>query len=139
MGGGARMGAAAGRAADRTRPSPCSGTGPPGRLPVRTDVRGDARGGVRGRPRGSTRRTDPVPNDAYELDDFLIEWNAPNLDRESSTAVLDDDGRVVAFSFLLAAGSAGSTASLARCASTGAADWQAPRSGGRCARPRRVE
>jgi RimJ/RimL family protein N-acetyltransferase len=46
----------------------------------------------------------PVPNDAFALDDFLREWDEPDTDRESSTAVLDKDGSVVAFSFLLAAG-----------------------------------
>ena len=42
----------------------------------------------------------PVPNDAFDLEDFLREWNEPDFDRESSTAVLDEDGNVVAFSFL---------------------------------------
>jgi RimJ/RimL family protein N-acetyltransferase len=46
----------------------------------------------------------PVPNDAFDFDDFLREWDEPDADRESSTAVLDKDGSVVAFSFLLRAG-----------------------------------
>jgi RimJ/RimL family protein N-acetyltransferase len=46
----------------------------------------------------------PVPHDAFEFDDFLREWDEPDSDRESSTAVLDEAGNVVAFSFLLTAG-----------------------------------
>jgi RimJ/RimL family protein N-acetyltransferase len=46
----------------------------------------------------------PVPNDAFDLDDFIREWDEPDRDGESSTAVLDEDGNVVAFSFLLTAG-----------------------------------
>jgi RimJ/RimL family protein N-acetyltransferase/N-acetylglutamate synthase-like GNAT family acetyltransferase len=46
----------------------------------------------------------PVPNDAFDLDDFLREWDEPDFDHESSTAVLDEDGKVVAFSFLNTAG-----------------------------------
>jgi RimJ/RimL family protein N-acetyltransferase len=46
----------------------------------------------------------PEPNDAIGFDDFLREWNEPDADLESSTAVLDGDGRVVAFSFLNTAG-----------------------------------
>ena len=46
----------------------------------------------------------PVPNDAFGLEDFLREWNEPDSDHESSTAVLDEEGDVVAFSFLLTAG-----------------------------------
>ena len=46
----------------------------------------------------------PIPNDAFELDDFLREWNEPDNDLESSTAVLDEDGRVVSFSFLYVGG-----------------------------------
>jgi RimJ/RimL family protein N-acetyltransferase len=46
----------------------------------------------------------PVPNDDIQLDDFLRDWNEPNADLESSTAVLDEGGNVVAFSFLFAAG-----------------------------------
>jgi RimJ/RimL family protein N-acetyltransferase/N-acetylglutamate synthase-like GNAT family acetyltransferase len=47
----------------------------------------------------------PTPHDAFDLDDFLREWDEPDRDRESSTAVLDGDGRVVAFTFLHSAGS----------------------------------
>jgi RimJ/RimL family protein N-acetyltransferase/N-acetylglutamate synthase-like GNAT family acetyltransferase len=46
----------------------------------------------------------PVPNDNVELDEFVREWGEPDFDRESSTAVLDDAGRVVAFSFLMVGG-----------------------------------
>jgi RimJ/RimL family protein N-acetyltransferase len=46
----------------------------------------------------------PTPHDAFDLDDFLREWDEPDRDKESSTAVLDGDGRVVAFTFLHASG-----------------------------------
>jgi RimJ/RimL family protein N-acetyltransferase/N-acetylglutamate synthase-like GNAT family acetyltransferase len=46
----------------------------------------------------------PTPHDAFDLDDFIREWDEPNSDHESSSAVLDEDGRVVAFSFLFTAG-----------------------------------
>ena len=46
----------------------------------------------------------PVPHDAIELDDFLRDWSEPESDLESSTAVLDEDGTVVAFAFLYAVG-----------------------------------
>jgi RimJ/RimL family protein N-acetyltransferase len=46
----------------------------------------------------------PVPHDAIELDDFLRDWAEPEVDLESSTAVLDDEGTVVAFTFLNVAG-----------------------------------
>jgi RimJ/RimL family protein N-acetyltransferase/N-acetylglutamate synthase-like GNAT family acetyltransferase len=42
----------------------------------------------------------PVRHDNVQLDDFLREWNEPDADLESSTAVLDAGGSVVAFSFL---------------------------------------
>jgi RimJ/RimL family protein N-acetyltransferase len=42
----------------------------------------------------------PVPNDNFDLDEFTREWDQPDLDRESGTAVLDGEGKVVAFSFL---------------------------------------
>jgi len=42
----------------------------------------------------------PVPFDNFQFDDFLREWNEPDLDLESSSAVLDETGRVVAFSLL---------------------------------------
>lgn len=46
----------------------------------------------------------PVPNDAFSLDDFLREWNEPDADLESGTAVLAPDGSVAAFSFLMRGG-----------------------------------
>jgi RimJ/RimL family protein N-acetyltransferase len=46
----------------------------------------------------------PTPHDAFDLDDFVREWDEPDQDHEASTAVLDEEGRVVAFTFLLAAG-----------------------------------
>ncbi len=46
----------------------------------------------------------PTPHDAFDLDDFVREWDEPTNDHESSSAVLDEDGRVVAFSFILTAG-----------------------------------
>lgn len=46
----------------------------------------------------------PTPNDAFDLDDFVREWDEPGSDHESSTAVLDAEGRVVAFTFLRSAG-----------------------------------
>jgi RimJ/RimL family protein N-acetyltransferase/N-acetylglutamate synthase-like GNAT family acetyltransferase len=49
----------------------------------------------------------PIPADDLQLDDFLRDWNHPNADLESSTAVLDEDGSVVAFTFLNAAGERG--------------------------------
>ncbi len=49
----------------------------------------------------------PVPNDDFRFDDFLREWNDPDADRASSTAVLDEGGTVVAFTFLNVAGDRG--------------------------------
>jgi RimJ/RimL family protein N-acetyltransferase len=46
----------------------------------------------------------PIPDDDLRLDDFIRDWNEPDADLESSTAVLDEEGRVVAFTFLNAAG-----------------------------------
>jgi RimJ/RimL family protein N-acetyltransferase/N-acetylglutamate synthase-like GNAT family acetyltransferase len=46
----------------------------------------------------------PTPNDAFDLDDFRREWDEPDNDREASTAVLDREGRVVAFSFIISSG-----------------------------------
>jgi GNAT superfamily N-acetyltransferase len=46
----------------------------------------------------------PIRHDDIRLDDFLREWNEPDADLESSTAVLDEGGRVVAFPFLHAVG-----------------------------------
>jgi GNAT superfamily N-acetyltransferase len=46
----------------------------------------------------------PIRHDDIRLDDFLREWNEPDADLESSTAVLDESGSVVAFTFLNVAG-----------------------------------
>lgn len=46
----------------------------------------------------------PVQHDNIQFDDFLRDWNEPDGDLESSTAVLDEDGVVVAFTFLNVAG-----------------------------------
>jgi RimJ/RimL family protein N-acetyltransferase/N-acetylglutamate synthase-like GNAT family acetyltransferase len=46
----------------------------------------------------------PVRHDDIQFDDFLRDWNEPDNDLESSTAVLDEGGAVVAFTFLVAAG-----------------------------------
>ncbi|HJQ74519.1 MAG TPA: GNAT family N-acetyltransferase [Gaiellaceae bacterium] len=46
----------------------------------------------------------PEPHDAFSLDDFLRDWNEPDTDHESSTAVLAEDGSVAAFTFLNTAG-----------------------------------
>jgi GNAT superfamily N-acetyltransferase len=42
----------------------------------------------------------PVPNDNIRLDDFMRDWDDPDLDLDASTAVLAADGRVVAFAFI---------------------------------------
>jgi RimJ/RimL family protein N-acetyltransferase/N-acetylglutamate synthase-like GNAT family acetyltransferase len=49
----------------------------------------------------------PIRHDNIQFDDFFREWTEPDLDLESSTAVLDADGTVVAFSFLNTAGDRG--------------------------------
>jgi len=49
----------------------------------------------------------PVPHDAIELDEFMRDWAEPEMDLESSTAVMDEDGNVIAFTFLLTAGDRG--------------------------------
>jgi len=49
----------------------------------------------------------PVPLDNFEFDDFLRDWDEPDNDLETSTAVLDESGDVVAFTFLNAAGERG--------------------------------
>jgi RimJ/RimL family protein N-acetyltransferase len=49
----------------------------------------------------------PVPLDDFRLEDFIREWNEPDVDLESSTAVLDEGGGVVAFSFVHVAGDRG--------------------------------
>jgi RimJ/RimL family protein N-acetyltransferase len=46
----------------------------------------------------------PTPNDAFDVDDFRRDWDQPDADHESSTAVLDEGGNVVAFTFLYSAG-----------------------------------
>ena len=46
----------------------------------------------------------PVPNDNFDFDEFAREWDEPDMDHESSTAVLDRDWNVVAFSFLMVSG-----------------------------------
>jgi RimJ/RimL family protein N-acetyltransferase len=42
----------------------------------------------------------PIPADDLRFDEFLREWNEPDADLESSMTVLDDEGRVVAFTRL---------------------------------------
>jgi RimJ/RimL family protein N-acetyltransferase len=42
----------------------------------------------------------PVPHDDFRFDDFLREWDEPDADLEASTAVVDEEGSVVAFTFL---------------------------------------
>jgi len=46
----------------------------------------------------------PIQHDDIRLDDFLRDWNEPDADLDSSTAVLDEDSNVVAFTFLNVAG-----------------------------------
>jgi GNAT superfamily N-acetyltransferase len=46
----------------------------------------------------------PIRHDDIRLDDFLRDWNEPDADLESSTAVLDESGSVVAFTFLNVSG-----------------------------------
>jgi GNAT superfamily N-acetyltransferase len=46
----------------------------------------------------------PVPNDNFDFDEFKREWDEPDMDLGSSTAILDEAGRVVAFSFLQVSG-----------------------------------
>lgn len=46
----------------------------------------------------------PVPSDNFDLDDFMRDWDEPDRDLQSSSAVLDEAGRVVAFSFLQVSG-----------------------------------
>jgi RimJ/RimL family protein N-acetyltransferase len=42
----------------------------------------------------------PVPHDDIRFDDFLRDWNDPDLDRDASAVVLAEDGRVAAFAFI---------------------------------------
>jgi RimJ/RimL family protein N-acetyltransferase len=46
----------------------------------------------------------PVPNDNFDLEEFTREWDEPDMDLDSGCAVLDEDGRVVAFTFLQLSG-----------------------------------
>jgi GNAT superfamily N-acetyltransferase len=46
----------------------------------------------------------PIRHDDIRLEDFLRDWNEPDADLESGTAVLDETGSVVAFTFLNVAG-----------------------------------
>jgi RimJ/RimL family protein N-acetyltransferase/N-acetylglutamate synthase-like GNAT family acetyltransferase len=46
----------------------------------------------------------PVPHDDIRFDDFLRDWSEPDADLDSSMAVLDKDGSVVAFTFLNSSG-----------------------------------
>ncbi len=41
-----------------------------------------------------------VPNDNILLDDFVRDWDDPDLDLDASTAVLASDGQVAAFAFI---------------------------------------
>jgi RimJ/RimL family protein N-acetyltransferase len=42
----------------------------------------------------------PVPHDDIRFDDFLRDWNSPDLDLDASAVVLAEDGRVAAFTFI---------------------------------------
>ena len=42
----------------------------------------------------------PVPNDNISLDEFVREWGDPDVDLDASTAVLTEDDRVAAFTFI---------------------------------------
>jgi len=42
----------------------------------------------------------PVPHDDIRFDDFLRDWNDPDLDRDASAVVLAEDGRVASFAFI---------------------------------------
>jgi GNAT superfamily N-acetyltransferase len=46
----------------------------------------------------------PVPNDNFDLAEFQREWDEPDMDLDSSCAILDEDGRVAAFTFLQVSG-----------------------------------
>jgi GNAT superfamily N-acetyltransferase len=46
----------------------------------------------------------PVQHDDIRLDDFLRDWDEPDADLDAGTAVLDEGGSVVAFTFLNVAG-----------------------------------
>jgi RimJ/RimL family protein N-acetyltransferase/N-acetylglutamate synthase-like GNAT family acetyltransferase len=49
----------------------------------------------------------PVRHDDFRFDQFLREWQDPDLDRDASTAVLDESGRVAAFAFINVVGARG--------------------------------
>jgi RimJ/RimL family protein N-acetyltransferase/N-acetylglutamate synthase-like GNAT family acetyltransferase len=49
----------------------------------------------------------PVPFDDFRLEDFIREWDEPDVDLGSSTAVVDETGSVVSFSFVHVAGERG--------------------------------
>jgi RimJ/RimL family protein N-acetyltransferase len=57
----------------------------------------------------STAADEPRPDrlDDIRIEDFLRSWNEPDADLESSTAVLDEGGNVVAFTFLHTVGQRG--------------------------------
>ena len=42
----------------------------------------------------------PEPNDDIRFDDFLRDWNDPDLDRDASAVVVAEDGQVAAFAFI---------------------------------------
>lgn len=46
----------------------------------------------------------PVPNDNFDLAEFQREWDEPDMDLDSGCAILDEDGRVAAFTFLQVSG-----------------------------------
>ncbi len=49
----------------------------------------------------------PEPNDDVRFDDFLRDWNDPDLDLDASAVVLAEDGRVAAFAFIRIVGDRG--------------------------------
>jgi RimJ/RimL family protein N-acetyltransferase/N-acetylglutamate synthase-like GNAT family acetyltransferase len=49
----------------------------------------------------------PMPNDDFRLEDFMREWDDPDLDLAASAAVLDGAGRVAAFAFVKLVGERG--------------------------------
>jgi len=49
----------------------------------------------------------PVPHDAIPFDDFLRDWEDPDLDFEASTAVVDETGSLAAFAFINIVGTRG--------------------------------
>jgi RimJ/RimL family protein N-acetyltransferase len=49
----------------------------------------------------------PVRHDDFRFDQFLREWQDPDLDRDASSAVLDESGRVAAFAFINVVGERG--------------------------------